>query len=208
MKKRLLNVMICSVLFIVLCFGLVACGGNGGGSDNPPEPSHDSTKWFTEEELTSAGLSGLPAPTGLTGEMSTSDFWYNDGYSFRQPCPSTEVMSANAQTYLDYFKTHYNGYFGKTSIEKIGVGVDETWYFITQKDNLSDYFDDNPSDLYKFYYVKDTTLDSEGYFVQDGVWSLEIRYEPNGDEGYCLKLFIQKENTNHYGNFTFHYKMK
>ena len=78
-------------------------------------------------------------------------------------------MSANAQTYLDYLKTHYNGYFGKTSIEKIGVGVDETWYFITQKDDLSDYFGDNPSDLYKFYYVKDTTLDSEGYFVQDGV---------------------------------------
>lgn len=203
MNKKLFSILVCILTFTLCCFGFVACSDEGGG--NEPEPTRDSTKWFTEAELATKGLAGLTAPTGLTGELSTYTYWFNDGYSFRQVCPSEEIFQVNAQTYLDYFKTHYDGLFGAISIEKIGTN--ENWYVITQKDNLADYFDDNPSKLYKFYYVTDTTL-QDGYFKTSAVWSLEIRYEYDTDRGYCFKLYIENAGTTHNGSFTNYYKIK
>ena len=59
--------------------------------------------------------------------------------------------------YFEYFKDNYDGRFGVTSIKAMGVDTDETWYYITQKSELSDYFSDNPSARYTLYYVTDNT---------------------------------------------------
>ena len=85
--------------------------------------------------------------------------------------------------------------FGKPRIEKSGKETNETWYIIEQKNNLSDYFDDNPSKLYKFYYVRDNTLD-DGYFAKGSVWIFEIRYEFDTDSDvYEFKLFIESADS-------------
>ena len=55
----------------------------GGGDTYVPR---NSNQWFTEAELAEKGLSTLPAPTGLSGDMSSDLNWYNDGYSFNQAC--------------------------------------------------------------------------------------------------------------------------
>ena len=112
---------ICSVLLAITCVGFVACGNDNGGGETQ-KPLHDSTKWFTEEELSAKGLAGLTAPTGLSGEMKSSDAWYNDGYSFSQVCPDEETFKTNAETYFSYLKTHYDGVFGKPRSEKIKHG--------------------------------------------------------------------------------------
>ena len=158
---------ICSVLLAITCVGFVACGNDNGGGETQ-KPLHDSTKWFTEEELSAKGLAGLTAPTGLSGEMNSSDAWYNDGYSFSQVCPDEETFKTNAETYFSYLKTHYDGVFGKPRSEKISMDTNENWYIIEQKNDLSDYFDDNPSKLYEFYYVRNNTLDN-GYFEKGSV---------------------------------------
>lgn len=75
----------CAVTLGVTCFGLVSCGDNE--EETPNQEGHDSTKWFTDEELSKVGLGGLTAPTGLTGEMNSDTAWFNNGYSFTQPCP-------------------------------------------------------------------------------------------------------------------------
>ena len=84
---------VCAVLLAITCVGLVACG-NDNGNGETQKPLRDSTKWFTEEELSAKGLAGLTAPTGLSGEMKSSDAWYNDGYSFSQVCPDEETFKA------------------------------------------------------------------------------------------------------------------
>ena len=207
MKKKLFSIFI--ALFMIIPIMLFsACGDDysSGGSGN----THDSSKWFTEAELTEKGLSGLTAPTGLNGELNSSTYWFNDGYSFSQPCPDVDTFTQNAQTYLDYFAQNYDGYFGFIS-SRYGVkyGDSETWYVLEQGKNLSSYFDDNPSKLYKFYYITDKTLDDEGYFVQ-GVYTLEIRYESNSSDpdNYLFKLFIEDAGSNHYGSYTYHYKIR
>ena len=63
---------VCAVLLAITCVGFVACGSGGDDEDNK-KTLHDSTKWFTEEELSAKGLAGLTAPTGLSGEMNSSD---------------------------------------------------------------------------------------------------------------------------------------
>ena len=63
--------------------------------------------------------------------------------------------------------------FGKPRIEKYSMDTNENWYIIEQKNDLSEYFDDNPSKLYKFYYVRDNTLDN-GYLVKGSVWILRF----------------------------------
>ena len=105
-----LSMIICTVLLAITCIGFVACGNDNGGGEIQ-KPLHDSTKWFTEEELSAKGLAGLTAPTGLSGEMNSSDAWYNDGYSFSQVCPDEETFKTNAETYFSYLKTHYDGVF-------------------------------------------------------------------------------------------------
>ena len=87
-------------------------------------------------------------PSGLSGEINSSDAWFNGGYSFSQDCPDEATFKSNAETYFSYFKTHYDGRFGKPTIEKFSLGSNENGYVIEQKSELSDYFDDNPSKLY------------------------------------------------------------
>lgn len=154
------------------------------------------------------GLTGLTAPTGLSGEMQSSDAWYNGGYSFSQVCPNEDTFMTNAETYFSYFKTNYNGMFGKPKLEKFSMDTNENWYIIEQKNDLSDYFDNNPSNLYKFYYVRDNTLDN-GYFTRGSVWIFEIIYEfdTNSNE-YKFKLFIESADSSRNGIYTNYYKMR
>ena len=207
MFKKSLSVIICTVLLAITCIGLVACG-NDDGSGETQKPLHDSAKWFTEEELSAKGLAGLTAPTGLSGKMNSSDSWFNDGYSFSQVCPDEETFRMNAETYFSYLKKHYDGAFGKPKIEKYSMDTNENWYIIEQKSNLSEYFDDNPSKLYKFFYVRNNTSDN-GYLVKGSVWIFEIRYEFDTDsDGYKFKLFIESADTSRNGIYTNYYKMR
>lgn len=207
MFKKRLSMIICSVLLAITCVGFVACGNDNGGGETQ-KPLHDSTKWFTEEELSAKGLAGLTAPTGLSGEMNSSDAWFNDGYSFSQVCPDEETFKVNAETYFSYLNTHYVGMFGKPRIEKYNMTTNENWYVIEQKSNLSDYFNDNPSKLYKFYYVRNNTLDN-GYFAKGSVWIFEIRYEFDTDsDRYKFKLFIESADSSHNGIYTNYYKIR
>lgn len=197
---------ICTVLLAIACIGLVACG-NDGGSGETQKPLHDSAKWFTEEELSAKGLAGLTAPTGLSGKMNSSDSWFNDGYSFSQVCPDEETFRMNVETYFSYLKKHYDGAFGKPKIEKYSMDTNENWYIIEQKSNLSEYFDDNPSKLYEFFYVRNNATDN-GYLVKGSVWIFEIRYEFDTDsDGYKFKLFIESADTSRNGIYKNYYKM-
>ena len=207
MFKKSLSVIICTVLLAITCIGLVACGNNDGRGETQ-KPLHDSTKWFTEEELSAKGLAGLTAPTGLSGKMNSSDSWFNDGYSFSQVCPDEETFRMNVETYFSYLKKHYDGAFGKPKIEKYSMDTNENWYIIEQKNNLSEYFDDNPSKLYEFFYVRNNTSDN-GYLVKGSVWIFEIRYEFDTDsDGYKFKLFIESADTSRNGIYKNYYKMR
>ncbi len=206
MFKKSLSMIICTMLLAITCIGLVACG-NDDGSGETQKPLHDSTKWFTEEELSAKGLAGLTAPTGLSGKMNSSDSWFNDGYSFSQVCPDEETFRMNAETYFSYLKKHYDGAFGKPRNEKYSMDTNENWYIIEQKSNLSEYFDDNPSKLYEFFYVRNNTSDN-GYLVKGSVWIFEIRYEFDTDsDGYKFKLFIESADTSRNGIYKNYYKM-
>lgn len=168
--------------------------------------THDSSAWFTNEELKAVGLEGLTAPTGLTGDMSSDLHWFNNGYSFHQTCPSEEIMKQNAQTYLDYFKTNYEGEFGITKLH--ALSEDTTWYYILPKTDLEEYHDTNPSSLYKFYYVRDAEL-QDGHLKDGAVWSLDIRYELNTDaSSYLLKIFIEDAGMSRNGVYTLKYTLK
>ena len=207
MFKKSLSMIICTVLLAITCIGLVACGNNDGSGETQ-KPLHDSAKWFTEEELSAKGLAGLTAPTGLSGKMNSSDSWFNDGYSFSQVCPDEETFRMNAETYFSYLKKHYDGAFGKPKIEKYSMDTNENWYIIEQKSNLSEYFDDNPSKLYEFFYVRNNTSDN-GYLVKGSVWIFEIRYEFDTDsDGYKFKLFIESADTSRNGIYKNYYKMR
>lgn len=76
------NIIMALCLSLVMTCGvfLAACnkgGGEGGGDTYVPR---NSNQWFTEAELAEKGLSALPAPTGLSGDMNSDLNWYNDGY--------------------------------------------------------------------------------------------------------------------------------
>lgn len=205
MFKKILSMIACAITLGVTCFGLVSCGDN----EEETTSQHDSTKWFTDEELSKVGLEGLTAPTGLTGEISSDITWFNNGYAFTQLCPDKDTFDMNAETYFSYFKTNYDGKFGKPRIEKLGTGTtNETWYVIEQKESMSEYYSDNPSDLYDFYYVRNTDLDN-GYFVKGSVWSLDIRYEfDTKSNEYLFKMFIESADTNRSGTFKNYYRIK
>ena len=143
----------------------------------------------------------------MSGKINSSDAWYNDGYSFSQICPNEATFKANAETYFSYLKTHYDGKFGKPRDEKYSMDTNENWYIIEQKNNLSNYFGDNPSKLYKFYYVRNNALDN-GYFVKGSVWIFEIRYEFDTDsDGYKFQLFVESADSSHNGIYKNYYKM-
>jgi len=108
--------------------------------------------------------------------------------------------------YFNMFKEKFDGAFGVA--KPYMYGENETWYKIEKKNDLSDYFDDNPSKLYKFYYVKDKTTDEKGNFVKGAVWTFEMRYEQNsGSDDYKLKIFIESADGTHNGMYTYYYKM-
>lgn len=212
--KRKFAIILCAILSMILCFCLVACdernGGNDsdGGNDNSSS-LRDNTKWFSQQELAQKGLDDLPQPSNLTGNLNTSVDWFNDGYSFSQSCPSEAEFYSNAQTYFDYFKTHYKGLFGKTHITM--SSSDECWYRIETSTTLEDYFDDNPSKLYKFYYVKDQTVgkDGDGYFLTGAVLTFEIRYEfDTTSNGYKFKMFVASADKSLNGMFAYHYRLE
>ena len=203
--KKIIIMALCLSLVMTCGVFLAACNKCGGNGDDNKTQIRDDTKWFSEEELAKKGLSALPAPTGLSGDMSSDLNWFNDGYAFDQACPDKDKFTQNAKTYLNYFKSKYDGRFGVA--KPFMYGEDETFYKITQKTDLSDYFSDNPSSLYKFYYVTDTTLE-DGYFKADAVWTFEIRYEFNTTKNtYLFKIFIENARKSHNGVYTNYYKM-
>lgn len=65
----------------------------------------------------------LPAPTGLSDDMSSDLNWYNDGYSFSQACPDEDTFTKNAKVYFNYFKSKYDGRFGVTKLFMYGEYV-------------------------------------------------------------------------------------
>lgn len=207
--KKIIIMALCLSLVMTCGVFLAACnkgggegGGKGGGDTYVPR---NSNQWFTEAELAKKGLSALPAPTGLSGDMSSDLNWFNDGYSFHQACPDEDTFTQNAVAYLSYFKSKYNERFGVA--KPFMYGEDETFYKITQKTDLADYFSDNPSSLYKFYYVTDKTLE-EGYFKADAVWTFEIRYEFNTTKNtYLFKIFIENARKQRNSDLTYYYKM-
>lgn len=210
-KHKIFSLIMAVLLIIPAMFFLTACGDNGNNGSGGNPNLHDSSKWFTETELSAVGLSNLTAPTGLNGEISSSDSsWFNDGYSFSQPCDNVDLLEQNAEIYLNYFKTNYDGYFGHISGNHgVRYGEYETWYVLEQSNNLSDYFGNKPSKLYKFYYVTIHDTDKQGYFVQNSVYTFEIRYEFNASTNqYLFKLFIEKADTSSNGIYSYYYKMK
>lgn len=197
--KKIIIMALCLSLVMTCGVFLAACNKGGGNGDDNKTQIRDDTKWFSEEELAKKGLSALPAPTGLSGDMSSDLNWYNDGYAFHQACPDEDTFKQNAETYLNYFKSKYDGRFGVA--KSFMYGEDETFYKITQEPALSAYFSDNPRPTYTFYYVTDTTLE-EGYFKADAVWTFAIRL----DDGK-LKIFIENARKSHNGVYTNYYKM-
>lgn len=197
MNKKIL---IC--LFSCLLF---SCGEEEiiTGSQN----THDEKAWFTSEELEKVHLENLPAPVNCQGEINSSTSWFNDGYSFSQPCSSEEIMIENATNYFDYFKNNYDGKFGTKAFH--ASSSDTYYYYIVQKDNLDNYHDDNPSSLYDFYYVIDTEVGEDGYLKDGAVYSFDIRYEfSTSSNEYLLKIFIEKENKSHNGAINYKFKLQ
>lgn len=202
--KKIIIMALCLSLVMTCGVFLAACNKGGGNGDNNKTQIRDDTKWFSEEELAKKGLSALPAPTGLSGDMSSDLHWYNDGYSFHQACPDEDTFTQNAETYFNYFKSNYGDRFGAItafSLEKYSPSTNEYYYKILKKADLSDYFSDNPCPTYTFYYVTDTTLE-EGYFKADAVWTFTIRL----DDGK-LKIFIENAGKTRNGVYTNHYRM-
>ena len=202
--KKIIIMALCLSLVMTCGVCLAACNKGDGNGDNNKTQIRDDTKWFSEEELAKKGLSALPAPTGLSGDMNSYLYWYNDGYSFDQACPDEDTFTQNVETYFNYFKSKYDGRFGAItafSKEKYSPSTNEYYYNILKKADLSDYFSDNPCPTYTFYYVTDTTLE-DGYFKADAVWTFTIRL----DDGK-LKIFIENAGKTRNGVYTNHYRM-
>lgn len=203
--KKIIIMALCLSLVMTCGVFLAACnkgGGEGGGDTYVPR---NSNQWFTEAELAKKGLSALPAPTGLSGDMSSDLNWYNDGYSFHQACPDEDKFTQNAEAYLNYFKSKYDGRFGAInafSLEKYSPSTNEYYYKILKKTDLADYFSDNPCPTYTFYYVTDDTTLEDGYFKADAVWTFTVRL----DDGK-LKIFIENAGKTRNGVYTNHYRM-
>ncbi len=207
--KRTFTVVCCLIVALSACVALVACGNTGGGETPDTGNTRDDSAWFSQQELEARGLANLPAPNGLTGDMHTTIEWFGNGYFFSQPCPSKDVFEENAKTYFDYFTTNFDGRFGKTSIKMMGVDNDETWYYIEQKANLSDYFSTNPSARYTLYFVTDNTLGDDGYIVKGSTFTFDVRYEFDSNaNAYLFKMIIESADTSRNGVYTNHYVMK
>lgn len=97
-------------------------------------------------------------------------------------------------------------HFGVSKI--YGTSSDTFYYNIIVNDSLDAYKDDNPSLLYKFYYVVDVVPSDDGYLKDNAVYSLEIRYEVNSSSEYMLKIFIENAKKSHNGIYNYKYKLK
>lgn len=204
MKLKKIIIMALCLSLVMTCGVFLAACNKGGGEGGDTYVPRNSNQWFTEAELAKKGLSALPAPTGLSGDMSSDLYWYNDGYSFHQACPDEDKFTQNAEAYLNYFKSKYDGRFGAInaySLEKYSPSTNEYYYNILKKTDLADYFSDNPCPTYTFYYVTDTTLE-DGYFKADAVWTFTIML----DDGK-LKIFIENAGKTRNGIYTNHYRM-
>jgi len=207
--KKIIIMALCLSLVMTCGVFLAACNKGGDNGDNNKTQIRDDTKWFSEEELAKKGLSTLPAPTGLSGDMNSYLYWYNDGYSFHQACPNEDIFYENVEKYFAYFNEKFDGRFGTidTRSYKYSPSTNEYYYNILKKTDLADYFSNNPSSLYKFYYVTDKTLE-DGYLKADAVWTFEIRYEFDTTKNtYLFKIFIENARKSHNGTFTYYYKM-
>ncbi len=202
MKKVMKNIF-CIMVCFLCCFCLMACGDN----NTPPQGNiRDDSKWFSQEELELKGLKDLPQPTGCNGEISSSITWFNNGYSFHQECPSEDVLTQNANSYFDYFNSKYESNFGIAKLRAISEDNSKTWYKIKTNITLQDCYGTNPSKLYQWYYIIDTTVDADGNFGKDAVYTFEIRYEFDTNKNtYLFKMFIENASTNRYGNMQFYY---
>lgn len=202
--KKIIIMALCLSLVMTCGVFLAACNKGGDNGDNNKTQIRNDTKWFSEEELAKKGLSALPAPAGLSGDMNSYLYWYNDGYSFHQACPNEDIFYENVEKYFAYFNEKFDGRFGAInafSLEKYSPSTNEYYYKILKKTDLSDYFSDNPCPTYTFYYVTDTTLE-EGYFKADAVWTFTVRL----DDGK-LKIFIENARKTRNGVYTNHYRM-
>ena len=207
--KKIIIMALCLSLVMTCGVFLAACNKGGDNGDNNKTQIRDDTKWFSEEELAKKGLSALPAPTGLSGDMNSYLYWYNDGYSFHQACPNEDIFYENVEKYFAYFNEKFDGRFGTidTRSYKYSPSTNEYYYNILKKTDLADYFSNNPSSLYKFYYVTDKTLE-DGYLKADAVWTFEIRYEFDTTKNtYLFKIFIENAGKTRNGIYTNHYRM-
>lgn len=213
--KKIIIMALCLSLVMTCGVFLAACnkGGSGGGDTYVPR---NSNQWFTEAELAKKGLSTLPAPTGLSGDMSSDLNWYNDGYSFHQACPDEDTFTQNAEAYLNYFKSKYDGRFGAYitghSSDMFSPESKENYYKLFKKADLSDYFSNNPCPTYTFYYVTDTETTKQvlgnGYLKDDAVWKFEVQYDFDTSKNtYMLKIFIENAGKTRNGVYTNHYRM-
>lgn len=194
--KKIIIMALCLSLVMTCGVFLAACnkgGGEGGGDTYVPR---NSNQWFTEAELAKKGLSALPAPTGLTGTMTTDVAWLIDGYYFAQPCPNEEVFYENVEKYFAYFKKNYDGRFGTDDLEKIlTADKGQTCYRLVQETNLDKYYVKN-SKRYRFYYATDTEatqqIFGQNYLKDDAVWLFEVMYDFDTTKNtYVLKIFIE-----------------
>lgn len=122
-------------------------------------------------------------------------------------CGNNDVNYENKNFVHDATKWFTEEELSTKGLAGLTAPTNENWYIIEPKEDLSDYFDNNPSKLYKFYYVRNNTLNN-GYFIKDSVWIFEIRYEfdTNSDE-YKFKLFIESADSSRNGIYMNYYKM-
>ncbi len=188
---------------LLSCLSLVGCG-----EENVPttKETEGPKTWFTEKELEDIHLANLPTPTKCTGTGSAYTSWFNDGYTFSIPCESEAILTENATLYFNYFKENYEGKFG---LDKLyGIGDTTSYYNIVYKEEISDYYGNNPCPLYKFFYATDTELASDGFLKDDSVYSFELRYDFDTDTSqHKLKLYMEKATKSHNGVYTLKYKL-
>lgn len=211
--KKIIIMALCLSLVMTCGVFLAACnkgGGNSGGGDT--YVPRNSNQWFTEAELAKKGLSALPAPTGLSGDMSSDLNWYNDGYSFDQACPDEDIFYENVEKYFAYFNEKFDGRFGTDKLEKILTADDgQSCYRLVQETNLDKYYVKN-SKRYRFYYVTDTEatqqIFGQNYLKDDAVWLFEVMNDFDTTKNtYVLKIFIENAGKTKNGKTINYYRL-
>ena len=187
---------------LILCFIFSFCFVIGC-DNNPPEQSQQELKtWFTEDELKDVGLMGLKAPILCNGDISIDNNYFFGKYYFSQLANNEQSLEENANIILNYFIENYNNKFGIAKLYATNVESNIYIYNINLESDLEKFFDDNPSPLYKFFYIINDETDKDGYIVNGGVYSLEIRYENEK-----ILILVDDESTNYNGTIQLKYKL-